>query len=63
MTEDEISLKFVLLGQEGVGKTSIARKFCLEENFSSEYVPTVGMNIYRKTIALGNFPLISGRRT
>ena len=54
MTEDAtVSLKFVLLGQEGVGKTTIIRKFCLNEQCKSEYNPTIGMDIYTKTIILG----------
>lgn len=56
MAEEEvIPLKIVLLGQEGVGKTSIVKKFCQNESLNSEYHPTTGMDIYTKNISLGIF--------
>lgn len=41
-----ISKKLMLLGEIGVGKTSIVRRFVLNE-FSFDYRPTLGVDIYR----------------
>lgn len=53
MSDECVTLKLVLLGQEGVGKTSIIRKFCLNEGLKLEYHTTLGMDCYTKTISLG----------
>ena len=41
-----ISKKLLLLGEIGVGKTSLVRRFVLND-FSAEYRPTMGVDIYR----------------
>jgi GTPase SAR1 family protein len=41
-----ISKKLMLLGEIGVGKTSLVRRFVLDE-FSKDYRPTMGVDIYR----------------
>ncbi|MBX2828169.1 MAG: GTP-binding protein [Flavobacteriaceae bacterium] len=43
--------KIVLLGQFGVGKTSIARRYMLDV-FDQDYVPTLGVQIRKKVIEL-----------
>ncbi len=47
----EITKKIVLLGQFGVGKTSIARRYMLDV-FDQDYVPTLGVQIRKKVIEL-----------
>ncbi len=44
-----ISKKLMLLGEIGVGKTSLVRRFVLNE-FSAEYRPTMGVDIYRHQV-------------
>ncbi|MGA9377604.1 MAG: Rab family GTPase [Phormidium sp.] len=46
-----ISKKICLVGDFGVGKTSLIRRF-VEQQFSDQYLSTVGVKISRKTIEL-----------
>ncbi|MBE9225090.1 GTP-binding protein [Phormidium sp. LEGE 05292] len=46
-----ISKKICLVGDFGVGKTSLIRRF-VEREFSDQYLSTVGVKISRKTIEL-----------
>ena len=41
-----LSKKLMLLGEIGVGKTSLVRRFVLND-FSTDYRPTMGVDIYR----------------
>jgi len=43
------SYKIVLVGDFGVGKTSLIRRF-VENSFSQEYLSTIGVSISKKTI-------------
>jgi len=43
------SYKIVLVGNFGVGKTSLIRRF-VENSFSEEYLSTIGVSISKKTI-------------
>jgi len=43
------SYKIVLVGNFGVGKTSLIRRF-VENSFSQEYLSTIGVSISKKTI-------------
>jgi small GTP-binding protein len=47
----EIAKKIVLLGQFGVGKTSISRRF-IENLFDHDYLPTLGVQIKKKMIQM-----------
>lgn len=48
-----ISKKMCMLGDFGVGKTSLIRRF-VERQFSDRYLSTVGVKISRKTVHLTN---------
>jgi small GTP-binding protein len=51
-----ISKKICLVGDFGVGKTSLIRRF-VERQFSDQYLSTVGVKISRKTIELEELEL------
>lgn len=44
-----ISKKLMLLGEMGVGKTSLVRRFVMNE-FTRDYRPTMGVDIYRHKV-------------
>lgn len=44
-----MSRKIMILGEIGVGKTSLVRRFVLDE-MPTEYLPTMGVDIYRYTV-------------
>jgi len=46
-------IKMILLGESGVGKTSIIKKYLFNE-FSSEYTPSSAMNYVEKIITVDN---------
>ncbi|MBD0344098.1 MAG: GTP-binding protein [Coleofasciculus sp. Co-bin14] len=46
-----LSKKICLIGESGVGKNSLIRRFG-EWHFSDEYLSTIGVNISRKTLEL-----------
>ncbi|MEX2738010.1 MAG: Rab family GTPase [Candidatus Wukongarchaeota archaeon] len=45
--------KVVVVGQGGVGKTSLARRFC-EGKFSTSYQPTLGLDLFSKNLTIGD---------
>ncbi|NND62471.1 MAG: GTP-binding protein [Flavobacteriaceae bacterium] len=47
----ELTRKIVLLGQFGVGKTSLTRRYLLDI-FETDYLPTLGVQIKKKTVIL-----------
>jgi small GTP-binding protein len=47
--ENLIQKKVCLLGDMGVGKTSLVRRF-VEGRFEEKYITTIGVNISRKTV-------------
>jgi len=49
-----ISKKICLVGDFGVGKTSLIRRF-VDRQFSDQYLSTVGVKISRKTVDLAEF--------
>ena len=44
-------LKFVLVGDHGVGKSAIAQRFAVD-GFPNQYKPTVGVDFYKNTVFL-----------
>ena len=51
MLVSEINIKLTILGQWGVGKTSMVNTF-VGKDFPSMYIPTIGSNIARKEYKL-----------
>jgi Ras-related protein Rab-21 len=51
---DEVDAKVVLLGDSGVGKTSLAVRY-VQETFSSKLVPTIGASFLTKRATMDNF--------
>jgi len=51
---DEVDAKVVLLGDSGVGKTSLAVRY-VQETFSSKLVPTIGASFLTKRVTMDNF--------
>ena len=56
MQTSSLQQKICLLGDFGVGKTSLVRRF-VEGKFEEKYLSTVGVNISRKALQLGNVGL------
>ncbi len=50
-SSDTFSLKFVVLGSTGVGKTQLALRFC-KNNFSDKYIATEGMEYSTKAFTI-----------
>ncbi|EAY28456.1 Rab family GTPase [Microscilla marina] len=49
----QISKKVILVGNFGVGKTSLVRRF-VHQTFSDEYLTTLGVRIDKKVVNLAN---------
>ncbi len=49
----EISKKIVLLGNESVGKTSLIKQY-VHSIFNDEYLSTIGINISKKSVVIGD---------
>jgi len=47
MLVDEINIKLIIVGDGGVGKTSIVNAY-LEKDIPESYIPTIGSNIAKK---------------
>ncbi|KOY85977.1 GTP-binding protein [bacterium 336/3] len=53
ITGKTLSKKVILIGNFGVGKTSLTRQFVYQK-FSDEYLTTLGVKIDKKIIGIGN---------
>ena len=51
LPETRYTFKLILLGDGGVGKTSLVRQF-VENKFDQDYISTIGVNIMTKTYRL-----------
>lgn len=49
--KSEITAKVILLGESGVGKSSIAHRFC-EDKFNEEHDVTIGAAYMQQTVVL-----------
>lgn len=45
--------KLVVVGDNAVGKTSLIKRF-VDRNFTEDYLPTIGTNIFMKRVELGD---------
>ncbi len=53
MAADPMKSKVVLLGDGGVGKTSLVRRFVVDQ-YSDDYITTVGTKVSKKSLSLGH---------
>ncbi len=49
--KSDFAFKLIVCGDHKVGKTSLIKKF-VENTFTEDYIPSIGVNIYKKTITL-----------
>ncbi|MGQ0798075.1 MAG: Rab family GTPase [Methanobacteriota archaeon] len=55
MHKELVKTKILLLGDGGVGKTSLIRRFVLDQ-YSDEYIMTIGAKVSKKGLTLGRPP-------
>jgi GTPase SAR1 family protein len=53
MGTDPMKSKVVLLGDGGVGKTSLIRRFVVDQ-YSDDYITTVGTKVSKRSLNLGH---------
>ena len=53
MGADPMKTKIVLLGDGGVGKTSLIRRFVVDQ-YSDDYITTVGTKVFKRSLSLGH---------
>ena len=51
--QGEIVFKVIVIGDGSVGKTTLLRRY-VEHQFETEYIPTVGVNILKEQIQVGD---------
>ena len=52
MSSQAVTLKYLVVGDSGVGKTCMLIRYC-EDNFQSDYLSTIGVDFKIKRIQLG----------
>jgi len=52
----EVSKKIIILGQYGVGKSSLIRQF-VHRKFSDKYLTTIGVHVQKKVVEIGSIQL------
>lgn len=52
----EVSKKIIILGQYGVGKSSLIRQF-VHRKFSDKYLTTIGVHVQKKVVEIGSIKL------
>jgi len=55
MPDEAMKVKILLLGDGGVGKTSLIRKFVVDQ-FSDDYITTIGTKVTKKDVMVGKPP-------
>jgi small GTP-binding protein len=55
--EKELSFKFVLVGDSGVGKTAIVKRFC-EGSFNDKMPHTIGLEFATRSVEISGTPVI-----
>src|SRR5947208_17114919 len=53
MASESMKAKIVLLGAGGVGKTSLIRRFVVDQ-YSDEYITTIGTKVSKRSLSLGH---------
>ena len=53
MASESMKAKIVLLGDGGVGKTSLIRRFVVDQ-YSDEYITTIGTKVSKRSLSLGH---------
>src|SRR5437867_8594495 len=53
MPREPMKSKVVLLGDGGVGKTSLVRRFVVDQ-YSDDYITTVGTKVSKRSLSLGS---------
>src|SRR5207247_2647507 len=53
MASESMKAKLVLLGDGGVGKTSLIRRFVVDQ-YSDEYITTIGTKVSKRSLSLGH---------
>ncbi|HYS71199.1 MAG TPA: hypothetical protein VEM95_02140, partial [Thermoplasmata archaeon] len=53
MAREPFKVKVVLLGDGGVGKTSLVRRFVVDQ-YSDAYITTVGTKVSKKSVNVGS---------
>src|SRR5438128_12605107 len=53
MPRDPMKSKVVLLGDGGVGKTSLVRRFVVDQ-YSDDYITTVGTKVSKRSVSIGS---------
>ena len=53
MSPDPMKSKIVLLGDGGVGKTSLIRRFVVDQ-YSDDYITTIGTKVSKRSLSLGH---------
>ncbi len=48
-TQKNLTLKYLVVGDSGVGKTSLLMRYC-EDSFQSDYLSTIGVDFKIKRI-------------
>src|SRR2546422_4427199 len=55
MPDEAMKVKILLLGDGGVGKTSLIRRFVVDQ-FSDDYITTIGTKVTKKDVTVGKPP-------
>ncbi|HLE45636.1 MAG TPA: Rab family GTPase [Thermoplasmata archaeon] len=55
MADEAMKAKILLLGDGGVGKTSLIRRFVVDQ-FSDDYITTIGTKVTKKDVTVGKPP-------
>jgi small GTP-binding protein len=52
--QKNITLKYLVVGDSGVGKTSLLVRYC-EDTFQTDYLSTIGVDFKMKRIEIDDF--------
>lgn len=56
LSKTNITLKYLVVGDSGVGKTSLLMRYC-EDSFQTDYLSTIGVDFKIKRIDYNNKPI------